>query len=378
MKNILYVSPFARVGGGELSLIAILKNLDNGAYKARVICYEDGHFPDKLRELGFECAVLRRGSKFWDWILILRLIGYIKKRKIDIVHVNSLDIRAAVAAKLSGAPLAGHLRVIFPFGWPDALFVRLSDITIAVSQAVREAFCREFPDLKSKFTVIPPLIDIKAEETAPVNLREEFNLAGEAKLIGIVGRLDPFKGHDVFLRAAAIIKKRFPKARFFIIGGSLSPDKEEREYFKQIEDLIRRLDLNAEVIFTGFRDDVLRVMAGLDVLVASSRRLSRGRGSVIEGFGRVVPEAMSLGVPVVASASGGLKEIIDPGVNGLLVEPNDYKQTAEAVIFILTNPQKSRQMCEAARERFERCYSAKNIHLITDIYCSITGKTRCS
>lgn len=371
MKNILYVSPFARIGGGELSLIAILKNLDKQAYRARVICYEEGHFPDKLRKLGFECLVLRRGIKLWDWILILRLIGYIKKKSIDIVHVNSLDIRAAVAAKLSGVPLVGHLRVIFPFGWPDALFVRLSDITIVVSRAAQEAFCREFPDLKSKFMVIPPLIDIRAGETAPLNLRQEFNLADETKLIGIVGRLDPFKGHDVFLRAAAIIKNMLPRAKFFIIGGSLSPDNDEALYLKEINKLVGELGLSRDVIFTGFRDDILRVMAGLDVLVVPSRQIKRGHGVVNEGFGRIILEAMSLGVSVVASASGGLREIIDDKVNGLLVPSDDYTHTAEAALFILNNARKKQEMAEAARLKFERCYSVKNISLLFNLYHAV-------
>lgn len=73
-------------------------------------------------------------------------------------------------------------------------------------------------------------------------------------------------------------------------------------------------------------------MAGLDVLVAPSRQIKRGTGVVNEGFGRIILEAMSLGVPVVASASGGLGEIIDDKVNGLLVRPDDYIHTAEAVL----------------------------------------------
>lgn len=372
MKNILYVSPFARLGGGELSLIAILKNLDKDLFKAQVICYEPGHFPDKLRELGFACIILKRRFKLLDCFLILRLISYIKKRKIDLVHVNSLDLRAAMAAKLSRVPLIGHLRVIFPFTWRDSLFVRLSNLTIAVSEAVREAFCAGGRGLRNKFVVIPPLVDIKPSEIAAVDLRKEFRLNEQAALIGIVGRLDPFKGHDVFLRAGAIIKERLPQAKFFIIGGSLLPDKEEVEYLKQIKKLTSELGLNCDVIFTGFRDDVLNIIAGLDVLVAPSRRIIRRGGSVIEGFGRIVPEAMALGVPVVASASGGLKEIINDKVNGLLVSPNDYKQTAEAVIFILNNAPQSRQMAEAAKQKFENCYSAKNIGRLTNIYTTIT------
>ncbi len=376
MKNILYVSPFARIGGGELSLIAILKNLDKEAFKALVICYEEGHFPDKLRELGFDCVVLKRRFKALDGFLILRLISYIKKRKIDIVHVNSLDIRAAIAAKLSGAALIGHLRVIFAFTWVDSLFARLSDITIAVSYAALEAFCAKFKDLRDKFIVLAPLIDMKPGETAPADLRKEFNLNEQDKLIGIVGRLDPFKGHDVFLRSAAIVKNILPRVKFFIIGGSLPPDNGEAAYLKQIKELARELGLSGDVIFTGFRDDVLKVIAGLDVLVAPSRQIKRGSGVVNEGFGRIILEAMSLGVPVVASASGGLREIIDDKVHGLLVRPDDYARTAEAVLFILNNAQKRQEMLEAAKRKFESCYSVKNISLLLKLYHNVIREKR--
>ena len=115
-------------------------------------------------------------------------------------------------------------------------------------------------------------------------------------------------------------------------------------------------------------------MAGLDVLVAPSRQIKRGSGIVNEGFGRIVLEAMSLGVPVVASASGGLKEIIDDKVNGLLVRPDDYAHTAEAALFILNNARKSQEMVEQAKRKFESCYSVKNISLLLNLYHNISGE----
>lgn len=371
MKNILYVSPFARLGGGELSLIAILNNLDKDNFKTQVICYEEGHFPDRLRESGFDCTVLKRRFKALDWFLVLRLIRYIKKRKVDIVHVNSLDIRAAIAARLSRTPLIGHLRVIFPFTRRDGLFVRLSNITIAVSLAAREEFCRKFKGLRNKFIVIPPVVDIRPNEITAVDIRKEFKLNEQAKLIGIVGRIDPFKGHDVFLRAAAIIKEKAPQARFLIIGGSLAADNEEIMHLKQLQKLVKELGLSGEVIFTGFRDDALNIMAGLDVLAATSKSIRKQGGLLMEGFGRMVVEAMALGVAVVASASGGLCEIVDDKVNGLLVPNDDYKRAADAILFVLNNEQKRREMRAAAKHKFERCYSAKKVSLISDMYLNL-------
>ncbi len=98
MKQILYISPFSHIGGGEISLLAILKTLDRERFSPHLICYEDGPFVKNARSFGFKDSIFERGPFYTDPLLIMRLISYIKKNGIDLIHVNSLDIRALAAA----------------------------------------------------------------------------------------------------------------------------------------------------------------------------------------------------------------------------------------------------------------------------------------
>lgn len=363
------------MGGGELSLIAILKNLDKQTYKVRVICYEDGHFPDKLRELGFECAILRRGSKLWDWLLILRLVRYIRKDKIDIVHVNSLDIRAGLAARLSGVPLVGHLRVIFPLGWPDFLFAGLSSRIMAVSNAVVEGFCGSYPRFRSKFTVLPNAVEIPYE-IKPASLREEFGLPDNAWLVGMAGRIDPYKGHHVFIDAAQVIKKKIPQAVFFIIGEA-SEDKEGRRYLSELREHIDKLGLRGNFIFSGFRRDIMNVISALDTVVIPSLEQRKKNGVIKEGFGRVVIEAAVCGSPAVASRVGGLEEIIEDGITGILVPADNPEELAEAVVNLFENPEKRARIEKEARRKAEAEYGiSSQMTALEGVYCSVLGIER--
>ena len=154
MKQILYISLFSHIGGGEISLLTILKNLDRKRFTPHLICYEDGPFVEKARSLDFKVSIFERGPFYTDPFLIMRLIWYIKRNRINLVHVNSLDIRAGLAAWYSGVPFIGHLRVIIFFTWRDYFFTRLAKQVISVSNAVTKSFCEAFPAARKVFVVI--------------------------------------------------------------------------------------------------------------------------------------------------------------------------------------------------------------------------------
>ncbi|MFH1507782.1 MAG: glycosyltransferase family 4 protein [Candidatus Omnitrophota bacterium] len=374
MINILYISPFGYLGGGEISISTIINNLDRENFNPLVVCYEEGVFPDSLRRQGIECLILKRKSYFSDPAIILSLVRLIKYKKIDLVHVNSLDIRAGLAAKLSATPFVGHLRVIFPFTWRDSLFVWLSNITIAVSTVVVNILAGDRLSIRDKFIVMPPAIDIPVQ-TKHSDLRQEFGLEAGTLLIGIVGRLDPFKGHPVFIDMAAEIKKRVSNIKFLVIGGSATGATSTVDtYEMELRSKVSGLGLDKDFIFTGFRADVLSVIGGLDILVIPSHSVKKGRGELREGFGRVAVEAMAMGVPVVASLSGGLPEIIQDKVNGLLVPPDDPIATAEAVIWLKNNPKKTEIIKQKGRERFEEFYSTRNLVSLYELYAKLAKK----
>lgn len=353
-KNILYISPFPHIGGGEISLLTILKNLDKKRFKLSLICYAEGLFVEKARKLGIDVIVFKRDSLFSNVSILWKLLRYIKKNNIHIMHVNCLDIRAGIAAWLAGVPFIGHLRVVFPFTWRDRLFVQLSRKVIAVSNAVVNAFCKESSGYMSKFVVIPNAIEIPGDIT-PARLREEFRLSSDTKLVGAVGRIDTFKGYEYFIESASIIKREMLNVAFFIIGGVIHEEGEM--YLTNLKRSVSKLGLSDCLFFTDFREDILSVIAALDILVVPSIEIRKAGGRVTEGFGRVAIEGMVVGVPVVASNIGGLTEIVEDNVSGMLVPPGNSSAIAEATLFILADEVKAKALSEAGRKRVEELFT---------------------
>ena len=375
MRNVLYVSPFSHIGGGEVSILTVIANLKRDGFYPLLVCYEDGPFVERAGRSGIETIVFRRTGLISEFSIIWKLVRYIKKKKICLMHVNSLDIRAGIAASLAGIPFIGHLRVIFPFTWRDRLFVQLSRITIAVSKVAVDEFCKDSEVYRSKFLVIPNVVDIPPEvKAAP--LRSEFNIPEFAVLVGMAGRMDPFKGHMVFIDAAVIIKNNVPQARFFIIGSASPGKSDEVEYLETLKKRIEDLGLTESFIFAGFRDDILSTIAALDIMIVPSCVIRKGAHIVTEGFGRVAIEAMAVGVSVVASDAGGLKEIIEDGVSGLLVPTGDSTAVAEAVIGLLRDRKKADAIRAAAKSRFEALYSTRSLDKLYNVYGDIIDKEK--
>ena len=159
-------------------------------------------------------------------------------------------------------------------------------------------------------------------------------------LVGIVGRLEAWKGQDVFLRAAARVSAEHPGAVFAVVGGGL-PGK-ETEYAGRLQTLVEELGLAGRVQFPGHAQDVFPWFDALDVCVHATHG---------EPFGLVLVEAMALGKPLVATALGGPVEIVEEGVSGLLVPPGDEKALAEAIGRLLSDEALAARLADGAGRR---------------------------
>lgn len=371
MKRILYVSPFSRLGGGEISLLAILNNLDRKRFEPHVIFYEEGQAADKLRNVA-SVSVIRRGSYVTDPALIIRLARYIREHDIDLVHVNSLDMRAGIAARLAGSPLVGHLRVIFPFTWRDRLFVRLADKVIAVSNEVVRSICRGSPELKDRFTVIYNCVDAP-ELTVPADLRRKYGLPDKARVVGAAGRMDPWKGYEFLIAAAVKVVRERPETYFILAGKPSDGDPAEQSYMRSLRARASSCGIGDHFIFAGFTEDPLGFISGCDVVVVPSYEL-KVSGSVVktEGFGRVAIESMAAGVPVIASDIGAFREIISPGRTGLLVKPADGGAISEAIMRVLDDGALRSHLAEEGRKSYETSFTARRqLDAIETLYESV-------
>ena len=158
--------------------------------------------------------------------------------------------------------------------------------------------------------------------------------------IGLIGRISPWKGQDIFLQAVALVRHHYPTAHFEIIGAPLFS---ELEYEAHLHHLCHALQLDGAVEFTGFVEDVPARIAELDIVVHAS--------TMGEPFGQVIIEAMAEQKPVVATNGGGVPEIVQDGITGLLVPMGDAPSMAQAIIYLLDHPEAAARMGREGQKR---------------------------
>ena len=217
---------------------------------------------------------------------------------------------------------------------------------LTVSERVRSELLRLGIGRPDRFEVVPLGLDLErflGAEPLRGQLRSELGLHA-GPLVGIVARLVPIKAHEVFLEAARAIADASPAARFVVVG-----DGERRA---ALEALARRLGLGDRVSFLGWRADLDRIYADLDVVVLCSRN---------EGSPVSLIEAMAAGRPVVATAVGGVPDLVEDGVTGRLIPPDDGAALGRAVLEVLADPDRARALGEAGRQRVFPAFGAARL-----------------
>ena len=351
-------------GGGQRSLLLILERLDKKRFKPFLICPSEGDLTDKVEKLGIETAIIKMGSlKRLNFIsnagAIFKLKRLIKQKNIDLVHTDAPrhTFYAGMAARLTGRPLIWHVRVSDPEKkLYDKFLSKLASKVIPVSRAVGKRF-KGIAHKSDKFVVIYNGVDLKefGPQLADERFKEEFEIEEDWILVGTLGQLIPSKGQELFLKAAAQVLKLFPDVKFIIVGDG------NEAYRKRLEDLSRDLGIKEKVIFTGFREDIPRIMASLDVVILPTYHF--------EGFSRVVLEGMASSKPVITTALGGNPEAVEDGKTGILVPSGDSNRLAEAILELVKDESKRTKMGRAGRRRAEKLFSIeRNIEQIEKIY----------
>jgi len=364
----------ANLGGGEIALLNLVRCLDAGRYRPLVVLFSDGPLRQKLHDAGIAVSIFpldrrivdtRKDSlggrtllRIWELLLaalfVWRLSSELRRRRIDIVHTNSLksDILGGAAAKLAGIPVIWHVRDRIDSDYLPGPAVRvfrwlarwLPTCVIANSAATLRTLERQSsPDTPAapQGPRVPPHYHVVHDGADASQVTAERKEENAAPLVGLVGRISPWKGQHIFLKAASLVRSQFPQAKFQIIGAALFS---ESEYEQQIRRLAESLNLTQAVEFTGFREDVPDLIANLDVLVHAS--------TTGEPFGLVIVEAMAAGKPVVATNGGGVPEIVVDGVTGLLVPMGDDHAMAKAISRFLADRQLRIQVGRRGRQRF--------------------------
>ena len=360
-RNILYVQSSSEIGGSDVCLLRLVAGLDRSRFRAFVALPKEGPLSGALRAAGatvvLEPAMHRLSTRLGAAHHVRYVLGYplavwrlarlIRRESIDLVHTNTLHaLHGFAAAWLTRRPHVWHVREIVLQSRVMRrleLFLarRFSDRILAMSGAIAAMFGRA----PRQLTVLHDGIDLHAFHPSRLGqVRQEMGLAGEDVVMGMVCRLDHWKGVEVFLRAAALV----PDAKYVVAGGAV----EGREELAASLHALAR-ELGVDVRFTEWRygpDRIAELHAALDVLVLPS--------VWPEPFGLVLLEAMASGKPVIATRHGGPLEIVVEDETGLLVPPGDVEELAAAMTALLADADLRQTMGGRGRARAEREFDA--------------------
>jgi len=352
--NILHIYQNSNVGGIQQQILSIVRVYDKEKFNPIVCCFGPRmELGKEIEKAGIDFVALnrKRYNKFSVGIIV-DLYRVMKERNIHVLrtHKYRANLYGRIAGKLAGVPVIVASEHNIYRNEKEKRFLRritnkilsiVTDKMVTVSDAIRKDILRydRFPP--SKIMVLHNGVDTERFKpgTNYRDIRRQFAISKDDVVIGFVGRLVINKGLNYLIEAVALLKKSF-NVKLLIVGdGSL---------MEELKKMAKNKGLEESVIFTGMRRDITDILSSIDIFVLSS---------IKEGFPNSLLEAMAMGKPIVATAIGGIPEIIQHGANGLLVQSADIEGLAAAIKTIIDNPLMAQRIGRAARDFIEKNYS---------------------
>src|SRR5882672_11773482 len=337
--------------GGQNQVLLTVNGLREIGQRAALVAHPDGELRRRAAE-GLELVPLAPRSEM-DFTAAWRLARVIKKLQPDVIHAHdahgvamaSLALSLGAASAKDGEPplvvsrrVDFHLRSNSFSRWKH----RQVDCFIAASEAIRQMLISDGVPADRTVTVHEGIDVEHVLARPPVNVHEAFWLPHHAPVVGNVAALVPHKGQRYLVDAAHLVVREIPDARFIILG--------EGELREHLEKQVREHHLEKHVLLPGFRTDVLGCIKGFDLFVMSS---------VTEGLGTSLLDAMACRRAIVATRAGGIPEVVDEGVTGLLVAPRDHKAMADAIIGLLKDEGMRNRMGDAGFARVSERFTVE-------------------
>ncbi len=399
MIRVLYVeaSTGGVVGGSLTGLYHLIRGLDRTRFAPAMVLYEPKDIETDLQRIGVPVHHVRRRRVPKEHALLqyegyrraktssavrsvlalgrqglrlaieelpvaIRLARIMRRTGADVVHLGN-GVRAnfdgVLACWLTRTPCLCHVKGFEKYSARERWAAARIDALVCMTSAVKEHCLR--CGLRGRTTeVIYDALDETAfvPQRDAATVRAELGIANGAPCVGVVGNIQEWKGQTVLVDAMARVVTAVPKARGLIIGGV---HRAGATYNERLQDRIRELHLEYTLSVTGFRPDVADVMNALDVIVHTSVRA--------EPFGRVILEGMLLGKPVVASAAGGVPELIQDGDTGFLTPPGDAARLAERLIPLLQDAALRRQIGQRAQAWARRQFGLqRHVEAMSAVY----------
>lgn len=353
--KVLHIIGGGEFGGAEQHLLTLIKKIDRSEFDIHIACLFAEPLAALIAKEGFPAHIFPMQSKL-DPKPVGKLASLIKREGFHIVHTHGVraNLMGRLAAKRAGVThlvTTVHSALAFDYKsqavrWINRLCENATRgltacfITVCDKLAV-ELAAERVP--KEKIVTIHNGLELEKYNPgiSGEHIRQEFAVSGDKIIIGIIARLHHVKGHACLLEALAQAVKKRPELLLLIVG--TGPDR------AMLAEKCRELQLENNVVFTGFRRDVPEILAALDFLVLPS---------LSEGLSLTIMEGMAMKKPVLATAVGGTPEIITHRVDGWLVPPADPQALAGGILELAGEPEKIRQMGQAARKTIEERFTA--------------------
>src|SRR5215468_5452388 len=349
--------------GGQNQVLLTVNGLREIGQRAALVAHPDGELRKRAAE-GLELVPLAPKAEM-DLTAAWRLNRVIKRLRPDIIHAHDAHGVAMASLALSlGAqdvepPLVVSRRVDFHLRgnsfsrWKH----RQVDCFIAASEAIRKMLVADGVPEERTVTVHEG-IDVEHVLAAPsVDVHQAFFLPHGAPVVGNIAALVPHKGQRHLIEAAHLVVQKMPDARFVMLG--------EGELREALERLVKEYHLEKHVLLPGFRTDVLGCIKSFDLFVMSS---------VTEGLGTSLLDAMACSRPIVATRAGGIPEVVDDGVTGVLVPARDHQAMADAIVALLEDRPRRTAMGNAGLARVNARFTVETMIVGTAaVYARVAG-----
>ncbi|MCU1381800.1 MAG: epsD 1 [Acidobacteria bacterium] len=354
--------------GGQNQVLLTVNGLRSIGHRAALVAHPDGELRRRAAE-GLDLIPIAPRAEM-DLSAAWKLSRVVKRLAPDVIHAHdphgvamaalALSIGAAAAKGRPAPALIAARRVDFHLKWNSfsRWKYRQVDCFIAASDAIRQMLVADGVPEERTVTVHEGIDVEHAAAADPVNVHEAFWLPHGAPVVGNVAALVPHKGQRYLIDAAHLVVQQLPDARFVILG--------EGELREHLEKQVHEHHLEKHVLLPGFRTDVLGCIKGFDLFVMSS---------VTEGLGTSLLDAMACARPIVATRAGGIPEIVEDEVNGLLVPIRDHHALAGAIVRALKHADLRRRMGDAGFARVtERFTVERMVAQTADVYTRVAAK----
>lgn len=355
--------------GGQNQVLLTVNGLREMGQRAALVAHPNGELRSRASE-GLELIPIAPRAEM-DLGAAWRLSQALKRLRPDVIHAHdphgvamaslALSFGARSAQGYSPALIASrrvdfHLKSNALSKWK----YHQVDCFVAASAAIRRMLISDGIAEDRAVTVHEGIDVDRVAAVPPVNVHEAFWLPHQAPVIGNVAALVPHKGQRYLIEAALVVVQQVPDARFIILG--------EGDLRDQLERLVRERHLEKHVLLPGFRTDVLGCIKGFDLFVLSS---------LTEGLGTSLLDAMACGKPIVATAAGGIPEVVADGTTGLLVEPRTHQSLAAAIVRMLNDAALRQKMGAAGLARVRERFTVERMVAETAaVYARVAGRPR--